>query len=120
MEKDLKEIIWIGNSQKIIQSFPVQVKKDIGDALLDVQFGGIPPSAKHLKGLAPGVYEIRDNFNTDTYRTVFAIKLGDNVYVLHAFKKKSKRGIKTPVEEIKLIKSRYKEAIEIKKELEKI
>jgi phage-related protein len=63
-----------------------------------------------MKGLGSGIFEIVDNFNTDTYRAVYAVQLANNLYVLHVFQKKSKQVIKTPKKEIDLIKERLKQA----------
>jgi phage-related protein len=52
-------------------------------------------------------------YATDAYRVVLAVKLGDKIYVLHAFQKKSKKGIATPKKDIDLIKQRYREAQEL-------
>jgi phage-related protein len=76
-----------------------------------VQSGLTPSDAKHFKGVGSGVYEIVTRFDKETYRTVYAVKIGEHVYVLHIFQKKSKTGIKTPQKEIDLIESRYKEAL---------
>lgn len=59
--------------------------------------------------------EIKNDCEKDTYRTVYAAKLGDEIYVLHAFKKKSKTGIKIPKEDVEVIKQRLKRAQEIAK-----
>jgi len=64
-----------------------------------------------------GVYEIIKRYNTDTYRAVYAVKIGEKVYVLHAFQKKSKRGIKTSQADVDLIKQRYKDALEREEQL---
>ncbi|MHC5722402.1 MAG: type II toxin-antitoxin system RelE/ParE family toxin, partial [Nostoc sp.] len=58
-----------------------------------------------------GVYEIVKRYDTDTYRAVYAVKIGEQIYVLHAFQKKSKQGIKTPQADVDLIKQRYKDAV---------
>jgi phage-related protein len=113
----LRPLIWLGDSLKILQEFPGPVQKDVGDALQVVQWGGIPGNAKPLKGLGSGVYEIVQRFDKNTYRAVYALKLGQNIYVLHAFQKKSKTGIKTPQQDINLIKQRYREAVEQEKDL---
>lgn len=65
------------------------LQKSIGDDLQVVQWGGTPGSAKHFKGVGSGVYEIVESHNTNTYRAVYAVKLGKRVYVLQAFQKKS-------------------------------
>lgn len=90
----------------------------MGHALYLVQTGQTPPNAKPLKGIESGVFEIVDDYDTNTYRTVYAVKVGESLYVLHAFQKKSKRGIKTPQKEIDLIKRRLKRAKEMEKEEE--
>ncbi len=66
----------------------------------------------HLKGVGTGVFEIVTRFDSDTYRTVYAVQIGQHIYVLHAFQKKSPKGIKTAQKDVDLIKSRYKQAIE--------
>ena len=42
----------------------------------------------------------------DTYRAVYSVRFRDAVYLLHAFQKKSKKGIATPQREIELVKQR--------------
>jgi len=75
-----------------------------------MQFGGMPKDAKPFKGVGSGVFEIAIRYDTDAYRTVVAVQLGKRIYVLHAFQKKSKRGIATPKHEVDLIQQRYMEA----------
>ena len=70
----------------------------------------MPKDAKPLSGIASGVFEIVTDFDRGTYRTVYAVKIGNHVYVLHIFQKKSKSGIKTPRQDLDLIVSRLKEA----------
>lgn len=89
-------------------SHPAQ--KLIGDELQLIQFGGMPKDAKPFKGVGSGVFEIALRHDTNAYRTVLAVQLGEKIYVLHAFQKKAKAGIKTPQQDIDLIKQRYKEA----------
>src|SRR5688572_10318648 len=108
----LKKLIWIGSSKTDLQEMPAKVKDELGYGLHQAQAGLHPDYAKPLQGFN-GVLEIICDFNKNTYRAVYAIKLGDEVYVLHAFQKKSKSGIKTPKEEIDLIRRRLKTAIEI-------
>ncbi|MCC2666551.1 MAG: hypothetical protein K0S63_467 [Gammaproteobacteria bacterium] len=82
----------------------------IGYALHQVQEGIKPQNAKPLSSIGSGVMEIVCNFDTNTYRAVYAVKLGGAIYVLHCFQKKAKNGIATPKKEIDLIKQRLKEA----------
>ncbi len=110
--KKLKYLVWVGSSKKRLMEFPKQVRKDIGNALLIAQAGVKPPIAKPLKGLGAGVFEIADDYDTNTYRAVYTAKIGKKIYVLHAFQKKSTKGIKTPKKEIDLIKKRLRLAKE--------
>ena len=91
-----------------LKEFPKQVPKDIGDALFLAQIGEHPPSAKPLKGICGSVFEIVKPFDKETYRAVYAVWVREDVYVLHAFQKKSKKGIATPKPDIELIKRRLK------------
>lgn len=77
--------------------------------------GGMPKDAKAFKGIGSGVFEIAVRYNKEAYRTVLAVQLGEKIYVLHAFQKKSKSGISTPKEDIDLIRRRLKDAKEIAK-----
>ena len=81
----------------------------MGVALNHAQLGGKHPAAKPLKGFGnAGVVEIVDDFDGNTYRAVYTVRFKDVVYVLHAFQKKSKKGIATPKSDIDLIKVRLK------------
>ncbi|MDF5715943.1 MAG: type II toxin-antitoxin system RelE/ParE family toxin [Rhizonema sp. NSF051] len=110
-EVPLRPLVWMGDSRKNIRAFPEEVQKAVGYALQLVQAGETPRDAKPFKGVGSGVYEIVKRYDTDTYRAVYAIKIGEKVYVLHAFQKKSKQGIKTPQADVDLIKQRYKDAL---------
>src|SRR5262245_60847391 len=105
----------MGNAKRNIQAFPKGAQKLIGDELQLIQFGGMPKDAKPFKGVGSGVLEIVLRYTGDAYRTVVAVQLGDRIYVLHAFQKKSKKGIATPRQDVDLIKQRYKEAKELAK-----
>lgn len=76
------------------------------------QNGGRAANVKPLKGIAPGarVLEVIEPHDGDTYRAVYTVRFEGVVYVLHAFKKKSQRGIRTPKREVDLIRSRYRDA----------
>jgi phage-related protein len=102
----------LGDSLKVLRSFPEDVQSDIGHGLYLVQRGLMPHDAKPLKGLGSSVLELVTRADGETYRTVYALKIGAKVYVLHVFQKKSKSGIKTPQQEIDLITSRLKQALQ--------
>lgn len=105
----MKELIWLGSSLDDLKSFPDEVKDEIGYALHCAQLGNTDSSAKAFKGYGAGVYEIVSNFNTDAYRAIYIVKLDDCLYVLHAFQKKSKSGIKTPKTDLNMIEKRLKQ-----------
>jgi phage-related protein len=105
--------VWLGNSRRKIQAFPPDARRIIGGELQLMQYGGMPKDAKPLKGIGSGVFEIAIRQDSEAYRTVVAVQLGRNIYLLHAFQKKSKKGIATPKQDVDLIKQRYKEAREL-------
>ena len=107
-----KPVYWIGSSRSDLQDFPDAVRVDVGFGLWVTQRGEKPVQAKVLKGIVPGsgVLELVERHDSDTYRVVYTVRLKDAVYVLHAFQKKSKRGIKTPKHDIDLIRERLKAA----------
>jgi len=115
----MRPLIWLGDSRRNIQALPSGAQKLIGDELQLVQFGGMPKDAKPFKGIGGGVFEIALAYETNAFRAVYAVQLGKKIYVLHAFQKKSKSGIKTPQKDIDLIKRRYKDAKELAKREEK-
>lgn len=105
----MKELIWLGSSLDDLKSFPNEVQDEVGYALHCAQLGNTDYSAKAFKGYGSGVYEIVSNFNTDAFRTVYIVNLDDCLYVLHAFQKKSKSGIKTPKIDLNVIETRLKQ-----------
>lgn len=109
----LRAVVWMGNAKKNLREFPEGARKLIGDELQLLQFGGMPKDAKPFKGVGSGVLEIAVRYDKDAYRTVVAVQLGKKLYVLHAFQKKSKRGIETGKRDVDLIKQRYNDAKEL-------
>lgn len=109
-----RPITWIGDSQDRLRDFPTTVRREMGYALYLAQTGGKHPKAKFLTGrkdFSGGkVVEVVENDNAGTCRTVYSTRIDDDVYVLHAFQKKSKRGIATPKEDIDVIVRRLKAA----------
>ena len=108
-EPEPKELIWVGSSRRDIREFPHEIRRTFGIALFAAQLGETPPEAKILKGFGgAGVLELIDDHRGNTYRAVYTVRFATKVYVLHAFQKKSKRGIATPQQEIRLIRERLK------------
>jgi phage-related protein len=106
-----KPLVWIGSSKEDLLEFPDEVKQLVGYALYVAQQGGKHPDAKPLAGFGgAGTLEVVSDHRGDTFRTVYTVRLVGRIYVLHAFQKKSKVGIKTPKAEIELVKARLKRA----------
>ena len=106
----VRPLLWVASSKRDYLGFPERAQDTLGFELFLAQTGQHPPSAKPLKGLGSGVVELVEDFDKDTYRAVYTVRFGEAVYVLHAFKKKSKQGIKTPQRDIDLVKQRLKAA----------
>ena len=64
--------------------------------------------AKPMKGLGAGVLEIRVTHHGDAFRAIYTVRVGNDIWVVHCFQKKSTRGVKTPKREIDVIRSRLK------------
>jgi phage-related protein len=112
--RTIKPAVFVGSSRKDLQGFPTAVRGEIGQSLFEAQIGEHPHNAKPLKGLS-GVLEIRDNFDGDTYRAVYTVRLEGILYVLHAFQKKSTSGKATPQRHMDLIRQRLRDAEAIHK-----
>jgi phage-related protein len=105
-----KPLYWMGSAKKDLLAFPEAVKDSVGKALSLAQFGGKHPAAKPWKGEGPGVLEIVEDHSGNTFRTVYTIRFAEAVYVLHAFQKKSPKGIKTARRDVELVSERLKQA----------
>jgi phage-related protein len=109
---EMKDVEWVGSSLDDLKAFPNDVQGDVGFALYQAQCGGRHPDAKPLKGFGGATtLEIVTNYDSDAYRTVYTVRLETAVYVLHAFQKKSTRGIATPRRDMDLIRARLAEAM---------
>lgn len=108
-----KPIRWVGSSKEDLSGFPDDVKRRMGLALFEAQMGRKAPYAKPLRGYGgAGVLEVVDDFDGGTFRAIYTVRFTEMVYVLHAFQKKSKRGIATARSEIDLINARLRRAAE--------
>jgi phage-related protein len=105
-----KPLFWIGSAKSDLLDFPEAVKDEIGVALSVAQLGGKHPSARPWKGEGAGVLEIVEDYRGDTYRAVYTVKFENAAYVLHAFQKKSPKGIKTAQTDVELVSRRLKVA----------
>jgi phage-related protein len=113
MEREAVPLFFMGTSYRDLVVFPEEVQHEVGFALFRAQQGARHVAAKPLKGFGgASVLEIAVNDRSGTYRTVYSVKFQHAVYVLHAFQKKSTRGIKRPRREIELVQARLDLAAE--------
>ena len=112
---ETRPISWITAAKKDFQKFPAAVQTEALRSLTIAAEGQKSDSAKPLKGFGNGILEIVLRYRTDAYRVVYATQIGEELWVIHAFQKKSKSGIKTPKPEIDLITTRLKRLREILK-----
>ena len=118
MADEEKPLEWIGSSHKDLMALPPDVRRFFGYALSLAQAGDQHEAAKVLKGFGgAGVLEVVENDAGGTYRSVYTVKFEEAVFVLHCFKKKSKRGIATPKEDMDIIRARLNVAEALAKEL---
>ena len=108
MVPTIREIAWIKGARKDFAEFPRAAQDDLLDALSVVAEGGHPSIAKPLHGLGSGVLELALRHRGEAFRLVYAVQIGAEIWVVHAFQKKSKSGIATPKAEIDLIRDRIK------------
>jgi phage-related protein len=102
----------MGQSLKELRAMPEDVKDEVGFALDAAQKGTTVAYASPMKGDLRTVTEIRVDDDGDTYRAIYTTEMEGVVYVLDAFKKKSKSGIATPKAELDRIRLRLKRARE--------
>ena len=105
----MKKLVWLADSRANLKSFPAGVQDDFGYALYAAQLGETSPKSRPLHGLGSGVMEIVADERGGTWRAVYTVSIGDSIYVVHAFQKKSKTAIATPLSEIELIRRRLRQ-----------
>lgn len=108
MDRDTRQISWVKAARGEFDSFPRGARDKITDALTIAAEGRKADTAKPMKGFGPGVFEVAFAYRGEAYRAVYALRLDRDVWVLHAFRKKSKTGIKTPKAEVDLIHERLR------------
>ena len=115
MARRTRTISWIKPARKAFEKFPADVQDDMFDALSLAAEGSKADIAKPMKGLGSGVMEIALPYRGDAFRAVYCLQLDDDIWVIHSFQKKSKTGIKTPKQDIDVIKERIKRLKEMLK-----
>ena len=103
-----RPVSWIRSALKEFEAFPEGARSICLTALTVAAEGGKADIAKPMHGMGSGVFEIALPFRGDAFRVVYAVHLADEIWVVHAFQKKSTQGIQTPRREIDLIKDRMK------------
>lgn len=106
--RDTRKVNWIKAAQKDFADFPAKARQRAAEALTVVADGATPDIAKPLTGLGSGVWELAIKERGDAYRVVYALQIGDDIWVVHAFQKKSKTGIATPKQDVDLVRERIK------------
>ncbi len=113
--RNTRPISWIKAAKKDFLVFPEAAQREALRALTIAAEGGMADSAKPMHGLGSGVFEIVLRLRGDAFRVVYAVQIGDDLWVVHAFQKKSTSGIKTSKHDIDLIKDRIKRLKELVK-----
>ncbi len=103
-----RPITWLRAARREFEDFPNGARERLLDALTIVAEGGMPAIAKPLAGFGSGVLELALAFRGDAFQVVYAVQLGPEVWVIHAFQKKSKTGTKTPKQELDVIALRLR------------
>ena len=103
-----RRVSWVKAALRSFEGLPEGARSVCLDALTIAAEGGKSDIAKPLRGMGPGVFEIALPFRGDAFRVVYAVQLADEIWVLHAFRKKSKKGIRTPMRDIELVRERLK------------
>jgi phage-related protein len=108
MTRETRPVSWIKAALKEFETFPQGAKTICLAALTITAEGGRSDIAKPLRGMGSGVFEIALRYRGDAFRVIYTMQLDEEIWVVHAFQKKSTQGIKTPKREIDLIKDRLR------------
>jgi phage-related protein len=108
MTRRTRRVSWIKAALQAFEEFPDGARSICLGALAIAAEGGKADIAKPLRGMGSGVFEVALPFRGEAFRLVYAVQLGDEVWVVHAFQKKSTQGIKTPTRDIQLVTDRLK------------
>lgn len=103
-----RRIHWLKGARRDFEAFPSRTQVKAREALDLVAAGGKPDLAKPMQGLGSGVWELAIRDRGDAYRVVYVLQVGEELWVIHAFQKKSKSGIATPKAEVDLIRERIR------------
>jgi phage-related protein len=115
MSQWTRPISWIKAARKDFESFPPDAQTMCLSALTIAAEGGKADIVKPIIGFGSGVFEIALPFSGNAFRVVYVVQLDTDIWVIHAFQKKSTQGIKTPKHELDLVRRRLKRLKEILK-----
>lgn len=104
----MRVVSWVRAALKEYERFPAGARLEVDRALRVAADGEKADIAKPMAGLGAGVMEIAVKFRGDAWRAIYALQIGDDIWVVHAFQKKSTSGIATPKHEIDLIRDRIR------------
>jgi phage-related protein len=110
-----RPVSWLKAARHEFEKFPEGAKSICLTALTIAAEGGKADIAKPLQGIGSGVLEIALPFRGDAFRIVYAVQIGHDVWVIHAFQKKATKGVKTPKREIDVVRDRLKRLQEMLK-----
>jgi phage-related protein len=113
MPELIRRISWLKAARKEFDDFPQGVQIDMATALTEAARGRKADTAKPFKGVGGGVFEIAIRHRGDAFRAIYAVQIGEDIWVIDAFQKKSKSGIKTPQMNVDRIKERLKRLKEV-------
>ena len=103
-----RPVSWLKAALKDFETFPEGARSVCLTVLTIAAEGGKADLVKPMRGMGPGVFEIALPFRGNAFRVVYAVQLAEEIWVVHAFQKKSTQGIKTPMRDVDLIKDRLK------------
>ena len=106
--RKIRPVSWIKGALKNFAEFPEGAKSVLLGALTIAAEGGKADIAKPLHGFGSGVLEIALPYRGDAFRVVYAVQFADELWVIHAFQKKSRQGVKTPKHDLDVVKDRLK------------
>lgn len=104
--RNTRPIFWIAAARKEFDKFPAATRDEFSLALTIAAEGGKADTAKPFKGVGSGVFEIALKHRGDAFRTLYTVELRDRIFVVDAFQKKSKSGVKTPQQDVDRIRRR--------------
>lgn len=91
--RSTRPVSWLTSARKAFEAFPDAAREIAFDVLSIAAEGGKAGIAKPMKGLGSGVFEIALPFRGNAFRVIYAVQIGEDLWVIHAFQKKSTQGI---------------------------